>query len=126
MYYACIIHTYTEIYIHLCIHTCMHEYIHTNNPHPIIPKPTDNGKMLLGLIGNCKKPLNDPLSLQNNNCFINPALVNENFFNLLFFDLIINKSEVYMIPEWTQFWHEMLKIASVSINHGQWENDINR
>ena len=42
-------------------------------------------------------------------------LVNENFFNLLFFGF-----------DWTQFWHEMLKIASVSINHGQWENDTNR
>ena len=49
-----------------------------------------------------------------------------NFFNLLFFDLIVKKSEIYKIPKWTQFWHEMLKIASVSINHGQWGNDINR
>src|SRR6218665_3725468 len=29
------------------------------------------------------------------------------------FDLIANKSEIYKIPKWTQFWHEMLKIASV-------------
>jgi len=39
--HVCIIHTYTEVYIHWCIHTYMHEwiveYIHTNNPHPIIP-----------------------------------------------------------------------------------------
>jgi len=38
-----------------------------------------------------------------------------------FFDLIVKASEIYMIPEWTQFWHEMLKIASVFINHGQWQ-----
>jgi len=43
-----------------------------------------------------------------------------------FFDLIVKNSEICNIPEWTQFWHEILKIASVSINYGQWENDINR
>src|SRR6218665_1079386 len=31
-----------------------------------------------------------------------------------FFDLIVNKAEIYKIPKWTQFSHEMLKIASVS------------
>src|SRR6218665_2573390 len=31
-----------------------------------------------------------------------------------FFDLIAKKSEIYKIQKWTQFWHEMLKIASVS------------
>src|SRR6218665_242517 len=31
-----------------------------------------------------------------------------------FFDLIVKKSEIYKIPKWTQFWQEMLKIASVS------------
>src|SRR6218665_2866029 len=31
-----------------------------------------------------------------------------------FFDLIAKKSEIYKIPKWTQFWHEMLKISSVS------------
>src|SRR6218665_331873 len=31
-----------------------------------------------------------------------------------FFDLIAKKLEIYKIPKWTQFWHEMLKIASVS------------
>src|SRR6218665_2972475 len=30
-----------------------------------------------------------------------------------FFHLIAKKSEIYKIPKWTQFWHEMLKIASV-------------
>src|SRR6218665_3197458 len=29
-----------------------------------------------------------------------------------FFDLIAETSEIYKIPKWTQFWHEMLKIAS--------------
>ena len=53
-------------------------------------------------------------------------LVNKNFFNLLFFNLIVNKSEIYKIPKWTIFSREMFKIASLSINHGQWENDINR
>jgi len=48
------------------------------------------------------------------------------FLICCFFDLIVKKSEIYKIPKWTQFWHEMLKIASVSINHGQWGNDINR
>src|SRR6218665_1839615 len=33
-------------------------------------------------------------------------LVNKNVFNLQFFDLIANKSEIYKIPKWTQFWHE--------------------
>jgi len=28
--------------------------------------------------------------------------------------LIVKKSEIYKIPKWTKFWHEMLKIASVS------------
>src|SRR6218665_1098889 len=28
-----------------------------------------------------------------------------------FFDLIAKKSEIYKIPKWTQFWHEMFKIA---------------
>jgi len=37
--------------------------------------------------------------------------------------LIVKKSEIYKIQEWTQFWHEMLKIAPV--NHGQWEYYIN-
>src|SRR6218665_1332514 len=31
-----------------------------------------------------------------------------------FFELIVNKVEIYKIPKWTQFSHEMLKIASVS------------
>src|SRR6218665_1764965 len=31
-----------------------------------------------------------------------------------FFDLIAKKYEIYKTRKWTQFWHEMLKIASVS------------
>src|SRR6218665_862022 len=31
-----------------------------------------------------------------------------------FFDLIVNEAEIYKIRKWTQFSHEMLKIASVS------------
>jgi len=40
--------------------------------------------------------------------------------------LIVKKSELYKIKKCTQLWHEMLKTAVVSRNHGQWENDINR
>jgi len=42
------------------------------------------------------------------------------------FDLIVKKFEPYKIQKCTQFWHEMLKIALVFIDHGQWENAINR
>src|SRR6218665_49586 len=41
-------------------------------------------------------------------------LVNKKIFNLLLFDWIVKKSEIYKIPKCTPFWHEMLKIASVS------------
>src|SRR6218665_3097704 len=79
----------------------------------IIPNTTDNGNMVLtGRL------------IVKNKCDCNIIVVsrillvvNKNFFHLQFFDLIvkiINYYEINNIQKSTPFWHEMVKIASVS------------